>query len=467
VQWGGEESEVSYNFLPCDREQQYLMPPSLREWLPEDHLAWFILDAAGQMDLSAFEAKYRADGWGAAALPPSMMVPLLLYAYSTGVRSSRKIETRCETDVAFRVVAGNRKPDHATIARFRRNNLKELEGLFTQILRLCAEAGLVKVGVVALDGTKIAANAALAANRTHAGLVKEIEKEVGKMLAEAESVDAGEDRRYGKKRGDELPEDMRTQKTRLQRLRECKERLEREAEERAAEQQRKIDERAAKEAETGEKLRGRKPAEPDPRPDGDAKANVTDPESRIMKTRQGYVQGMNAQAAATREQIIVAAEVTQEANDKRQMVPMVEKAAENLDAAGVEEKVGTVLTDAGYYGEAAVEATTAKGVEVLSATTKDWKQRKALRDAPPPRGRPPADLTPMERMDRKLLTKRGRALYRLRSQTVEPVFGQIKAVRGIDRFLLRGLEGARGEWKLACGTHNLLKLWRSGRAAWN
>jgi transposase len=305
---------VPCNFIPCDREQSYLMPPSLRDWLPEDHFAWFILDAVGQMDLSAFEAKYRADGWGAAAFPPSMMAPLVLCACCTGVRSSRKTETLCETDVAFRVVAGNRRPDHATIARFWRNNLKELEGLFTQIPRLCAEAGLVKVGVVAVDGTKIEANAALAANRTHEGLGKEIEREVAKMLAEAESVDAGKDARYGKKRGDELPEDMRVRKTRIERLRECRERLEREAEERAAEQQqRKIDERAAKERETGERLRGRKPKEPDATPWPKAKANVTDPESRIMKTPAGYVQGYNAQAAVTAEQIIVAAEVTQEA----------------------------------------------------------------------------------------------------------------------------------------------------------
>jgi transposase len=458
---------VAFNFIPCDRDQSFLMPPSLRDWLPPDHLVWFVIDAVAQMELSAFRAKYRADGWGASAFAPDMMVALLLYAYCTGQRSSRKIEKLCETDVAFRIVTGNTKPDHATIARFRRNNLKELEGLFVQILRLCAEAGLVKVGVVALDGTKIAANAALAANRTHEGLEKEIAREVAKMLAEAESTDAEEDRRHGPRRGDEMPEELRTRDGRIARLRECKERLEREAAERAAEQQRKIDERAAKEAETGEKLRGRKPKEPDPEPPPEAKANVTDPETRIMKTADGYVQGINAQAAATEEQIIVAAEVTQDANDKRQMVPMMEKTAENLEAAGVEEKVGAALTDAGYYSAEAVAATSAAGVEVLCATTKDYKQRKALSDAPPPRGRIPDDLTPMERMDRKLVTKRGRALYRLRSQTIEPVFGQIKGVRGIDRFLLRGLDAASGEWKLACGTHNLLKLWRSGRAAWN
>ncbi len=458
---------MAYNFIPCDREQSFLMPPSLREWLPEDHLAWFVLDAVSQMDLSAFNAKYRADGWGAAAFPPDMMVPLLLYAYCVGERSSRAIERRCEIDVAFRVVAANRKPDHATIARFRRKNLKELEGLFTQILRLCAEAGLAKVGVVAIDGTKMEANAALAANRTHSGLDKEIKREVTKMLAEAETVDREEEKLYGEKRGDELPDELRTQKTRLERLRECKERLEREALERAAEQQRKIDERAAKEEATGKKLRGRKPKEPDPTPEAKAKANVTDPESRIMKTRKGYVQGYNAQAAVTEEQIIVAAEVTQEANDKKQLHPMIEKTAGNLQSTGVEEKVGTALADAGYWSEANVEEADTNGPDLLIATTKDWKQRKAAREGPPPRGRIPEDISVRERMDRKLMTKRGRATYKKRSRTVEPVFGQIKDARGAGRFLLRGLDGASGEWKLLCGTHNLLKLWRSGRASWN
>lgn len=283
---------MAHNFIPCDRDQSYLMPPSLRDWLPEDHLAWFVLDAVGQMDLSAFYSKYRADGWGAAAFEPSMMVSLLLYAYCVGERSSRAIERHCEIDVAFRVVAANRMPDHATIARFRRKNLAELEGLFVETLRLCAEAGLVKVGLVALDGTRIKANAAFAANRTHEG----IEAEVKKMLAEAESTDTEEDRRYGSRRGDEMPDGLRTRKSRLERLRECKARLEKEGAERAAQQQKKIDGRARREAETGEKIRGRQPNEPDGAPDPKARANPTDPESRIMKTAKGYLQGYNALA---------------------------------------------------------------------------------------------------------------------------------------------------------------------------
>ncbi|MHC4506955.1 MAG: IS1182 family transposase [Planctomycetota bacterium] len=458
---------MAYNFIPCDRDQTFLMPPSLHDWIGEDHPAWFVVDAVSEMDLSAFYAKYRSDGWGAAAFTPDMMVSLLLYAYCTGVRSSRKIEKLCETDVAFKIVAANKKPDHATIARFRRKNLKELEALFTQILRLCAEAGLVKVGVVAIDGTKMEANAALAANRTHEAIEKEIKREVTKMLAEAETVDREEDGRHGKKRGDELPEELRVRKTRVARLRECKARLEREAEERAASQQKKIDERAAKEEASGKKLRGRKPKEPDATPSEKAKANVTEPESRIMKTRKGYVQGYNAQAAVTEEQIIVAAEVTQEANDVKQLHSTIEKAAENLQGAGVEERVGTALADAGYWSEANVQEAEADGPELLIATTKDWKQRKAARERPPPRGRIPKDISCREQMERKLMTRRGRALYKKRSRTVEPVFGQIKDARGSDRFLLRGIEGVSCEWKLLCGTHNLLKLWRSGRASWN
>ena len=221
------------------------------------------------------------------------------------------------------------------------------------------------------------------------------------------------------------------------------------------------------------KLRGRKLKEPDPMPSKEARANPTDPESRILKNRKGYVQGFNAQAAVTEEQIIVAAEVTQEENDAKQLCPMIAKTAENIEAAGVEQKVGTALADAGYWSEANAEVDD-DGPERLIATTKDWRQRKTACERPPPRGRIPKDISCRARMERKLMTKRGRATYKKRSQTVEPVFGQIKDARGGKRFNLRGLDGASGEWKLLCGTHNLLKLWRhvcrqagSGRASWN
>lgn len=444
------------NFIEVNRTQDYLLPPSLTEWLPEGHLAWFVLDAVDQMDLRPIYAKFREDGRGAAAFDPSMMVALLLYAYCLGERSSRRIERLCETDVAFRVITANHKPDHATIARFRRNHAKELEGLFVQILRLCREAGLVKMGVVALDGSKIKANAALDANRTHDGL----EAEVSRMLSEAENKDVEEDALYGDKRGDEVPKELRGKTSRLARLKECRARLEREAEEKAAAQAKKIAAREAEEAATGVKKRGRKPAPPDPTPEPEAKANVTDPESRIMKTRSGYVQGYNAQAAVTEEQIVVAAEVTQDANDVRQLAPMMTSIRETTLAAGIRDRADACLADAGYWSEENARPDGRVKTEFLIATMKDWKRRAALRELSPPVGRIPMTATLEERMERKLRTKRGRLLYRKRSQTVEPVFGQIKDARGIDRFLLRGRLGASLEWKLICGTHNLLKMWR-------
>ena len=367
---------MAYNFMECNRDQAYLMPPSLQEWLPERHLAWFVLDAVEQMDLIGFYERYRRDGWGQAAYEPSMMVSLLLYAYSLGERSSRQIERLCETDIAFRVIAANAKPDHSTINRFRGEHEDALKGIFTSVLRLCSEAGLVKVGVVALDGTKIKANAALSANREYA----HIEEEVKKMLEEAAAKDKEEDEKYGKdKRGDELPEGLRGRKDRLARLKECQKRLEREAGEKKAEQEKKIE--ARKEADAkGEKKRGRKPKDPDEKAVKEAKANVTDPQSRIMKTRKGYEQGYNAQAVVTREQIIVAAQVTQEQNDVKQLHPMIEETQKSLHSAGIGENVGVALADAGYCSEENLKGETGEGPEFLVATKKDWKQRKQLKE---------------------------------------------------------------------------------------
>ena len=454
---------MGYNFLPCERNQLYLMPPALQDWLPEGDLAWFLLDAVAQMNLVAVKQTYRADGWGQAAYEPAMMVALLLYAYCLGERSSRRIERRCQRDVAFRVITANQGPDHTTIARFRQTHETELATLFTQVLRLCAEAGLVKVGIVALDGTKIQAHAALASNRT----VETITAEVSRMLTEAQATDTAEDRQYGSERcGDELPEALRDRTSRLTRLRACQERLEREAADATAQQQAKIETRRAEEAATGQKKRGRKPKAAKTAADGTAKANVTDPDSRIMKTQAGYVQGYNAQAVVTEEQIIVAAAVTQEANDIKQLHPMLERAQANLEALAHPQAVGTALADAGYCSEANLMEGDPDGPVLLSATNKDWKQRKALREPPPPRGRYPKGLTARDRMERTLLTKRGRRLYKKRGQTVEPVFGQIKSARGCDRFLRRGQVACDSEWKVLCATHNLLKLWRSGKATW-
>lgn len=451
---------MSYNFVPCDREQLLLLPPSLLDWLPEDHLALFIIDAVGQMDLSPFYAKRRSEGWGRAAFEPSMMVSLLLYAYSKGVTSSRKIEAACGDDLAFRVIAVNQQPDHATIARFRGDNEAELENLFVEALKLCAEAGLVKIGKVALDGTKFKANASLAANRT----AKHIEEEVEQMLAEAREIDAKEDGLFGKeRRGDELPEEMRNRRGRLKRLRECKERLDAQAQQASDEQRKKIEAREAEEKETGRKKRGRKPKPPEEiaKEKASAKANVTDPDSRILKTSKGYCQGYNAQAVVSEDQVIVAADITQEENDVRQLHPMLEETRANRKAAGIEDEVDTCTADAGYWSEDNIEQAGPDGPELFIATTKDWKERKALRDAPAPRGRIPSGAAAKEKMERKLRTKQGRKTYKKRSQTVEPVFGQIKSRAEV--FMRRGLEACRSEWSLLCATHNLLKLWRSGK----
>jgi len=455
---------VAYNFYPCDRDQMLLMPPSLEEWLGQDHLARFLHEAVQAMDLKGLYAQYREDGIGNTAYDPGMMTEVMLYGYCVGVRSSRKIEKLCAEDVAFRYLAVNHKPDHTTLARFRAENEKELGGLFTQVLRLCREAGLVKVGVVSLDGTKIKGKAALAANRT----LDSIREEVKRMLKEAKETDAEEDRRYGKdKRGDELPEEWQSREGRLGRLKACQERLEREAREAMKEQAEKIAKREAEEEETGQAKRGRKPLSPEEKVDEEAKANVTDPESRILKTRNGFVQGYNAQAVVTKEQIIVAAEVTQEENDQGQLKPMMDLAKGNLKAVGVLRRIGTGLMDAGYGSEKNLKWAMGRQrrTDYLIATLKDWKQRKALQESPAPRGKMPEGLSIRERMDRKLLTKRGRKLYKLRGCTVEPVFGQVKGAQGFERFSRKGAKAARSEWKVVAAAHNLLKLWRSG--AWN
>jgi len=453
---------MAYNFIDCNRDQTYLMPPRLEEWLPSGDLAWLVLDAVGEMDLRAFYRKYRRDGKGQAAFDPSMMTSLLLYAYCLGVRSSREIERLCERDIGFKVIAANRVPDHSTIARFRKDNGEILKGLFIEVLRLCAKAELVKVGIVALDGSKIKANAALEANRTYSHIQAEVEK----MFVEADAKDIEEDGRYGSdKRGDELPEAFRDRTHRKARLRACKERIDQEVAEASAKQEAKIATREAEEQESGRVKRGRKPHAPDPNPSSEAKANMTDPDSRIMKTRRGYVQGYNGQAVVTEAQIIIAAELTNQENDIQQLHPMLKQAQENITS--VEElkkqKITEALADAGYMSQQNLDTASPDGPELFIATKKDWKQRKALTETPSPRGRIPNDLSKRDRMERKLLTQRGRELYKKRSQMVEPVFGQIKWIRGIERFLLRGLDACAQEWQLICTAHNLLKLWRSGK----
>ena len=318
------------------------MPVSVRDWLPEDHFAWFVLEAVEQLDLSAFHAAYRDDGWGRQAYDPAMMLALLLYAYCEGERSSRRIERRCREDITYRVLSANQQPDYATICRFRQRHEQALAGLFVEALRLCAEAGLARVGVVALDGTKLRANASRERNRTQAKLEADVER----MLAEAEQADAEEQADSGRQRSDALPPELRSRSQRLARLRE----------------------REQKDA------RGRQPKRPTPDPE--TKVNLSDPDSRVVRDYWGHYQGYNAQAAATSEQVIVAAELTRAATDVQELEPMVETTNRNLAALG-QAPIGILLADAGYYSDANVRSLAAAGPELLIASRNDRNRRAA------------------------------------------------------------------------------------------
>lgn len=451
---------MAYKFYPIERDQMFLLPPSLKDWLPKDHVLWLILDIVEGLDITPFLKKYNRDGMGHVAYHPTMMLTVLLYSYCMGERSSRKIEKLCQESIPYRVAAANQMPDHTTLCRFRKDHEKAIEPLFIEELRLCKEAGLVKLGVVALDGTKISANASIAANRTH----ESIEKEVKRMLSEAEAKDEEEDRLYGKdNRGDEFPKELTDPMSKLARLRECKMRLEKEAEEASQAQRLKIEERVNEEKVSGKKRRGRKPKDPPDGPDKGSKANITDPESRIMKTAFRFIQGYNAQAVVTEDQIIIAAEVTQEENDRRQLLPMIAKTKENVRAAGINEDLKVALADTGYCSESNLSVVTPDDPELIIATKKDWKERQESSANPVPRGRIPSHLTATEKMERKLKTKRGKTLYKKRGKTIEPVFGQIKGSQGGDTFMRRGIKACDSEWKLMCIAHNVLKIWRHMR----
>ena len=468
---------MGQNFIACDRDHELLLPPSLREWLPEDHLAWFVVEAVAALDLDAFYGAYRSDGWGAAAHDPAMMVALLVYAYAIGVRSARGIERRCREDVAFRVICANRVPDHATIARFRARHEEAIGELFGGVLELCAQAGLVKVGVVAVDGTKIAAAATHHATRSYDQIAKEI-------LEEAAETDAREDELYGEARGDELPEGLRTSGDRRKWLREAKQALEAERAARAKQvprdrgerlseckrrleqdwelERRVVAEHAAWQARgiasDGSRriAGGRANIKPYPLSDGPAgKINVSDPDSRNLKTTRGWVQGYNAQAAVTAEQIVVAAEISTESLDTANLQPMVESARAELRAAGVAEPPAVVLADAGYWKNEAIEAIVGQGIQTLVAPDADKRKE--------PRPGRRGGLYDFTR--RVLATDWGSELYLKRQGSVEPVFGQIKANRGANRFLRRGRSAVRSEWRLLAATNNLLKLHRHQLAA--
>ena len=427
------------------------------------------MDVVSELDLSAIYKSYaEKDGRGQAAYAPEMIVRLLLYGYANGVYSSRKIEKRTYEDVAFRYLSGDQHPDHDTIASFRKRHLDALAGLFTQALLLCAEAGLVKLGHVAIDGTKIKANASKhkamsykRMNETEARL----EQEVKALMATAEKTDAEEDAQYGKgQRGDELPDELQRRESRLKKIREAKLALEQAAKERAridrAEAEKKLAEREEEEQRTGKKKPGRKPELHDPeqaKPEDKAQRNFTDPESRIMPdggNKGAFVQGYNAQIAVdSASQVIVAAEVTQETNDKQQLVPMIEQIAINLG-----QKPEKISADTGYFSEANVTHEQVKDVDLYVATGRD-KHGDVVETSNDP---PPADASPKEAMRSKLRSEAGRAVYKMRKAIVEPVFGHIKEQRGFRRFSLRGKQNVRREWKLVCAASNLLKLFKFG-----
>lgn len=445
-------------FRPYEPDQMFLMPPSLKEWLPEGHLAYFVMDVIGGLDLSGIFDKYGGPARGTVPYDPRMMVSVLVYGYSVGIVSSRRIARGLEEDVAFRVIAAGERPDFRTISDFRKEHLDALKGLFVQVLKLCKKAGLVKLGRVALDGTKIKANASKHKAMSYERLTKEEAKlkgEVEALLRQAGETDEREDAEYGRdKRGDELPEELAYRGSRLRKILEAKEALEREAREAAEERKKEIEER-----EPQRDGRGRKPSEPDPTPNPKSQRNFTDPESRIMPSssdKGSFVQGYNCQAAVDGEhQVIVAEDVTQETNDKQQAVPMLEQVKENTGR-----KPKQALMDAGYYSQDNVE----EGAKLAGELFIPPNRQKHGEQAPAaPRGRIPGSLSVADRMRRKLRTERGRDVYAKRKEIVEPVFGQIKQGRGFRQFLLRGLSKIKGEWSLICTTHNLLKLWRAAR----
>jgi transposase len=443
---------MAYNFLRAERDQPFLLPPDLRDWLPEGHLAWFVLDVVDQLDLAPFYRAHRDDGHGHPAYDPKTLLGVLLYAYCLGVRSSRQIERRCVEDIAFRVLAGNQTPDHVTIARFRARHQQALAGFLVESLKLCAAAGMVQVGTVALDGTKVAGNAADKANRT----LDRLEREVAEILREAADADQADDERYGDARGDELPKALASKAGRLARLRQAKAQLEAEAAERARRFAQRVAASAAAAAAKGKPPPTLKPRARDEAPNPKATANVTDPDSRLLHTRKGRVQGYNAQVVTTCEQIVIAAELTQDANDFQQLQPMLTATAATLAAAGIEERPGTLAADSRYWSIA--NLTEIPGApELLIPPARQGRHGKPRKDGKASTSRSDGLRAAMTA---RLQSEDGKARYAKRKETVEPVFGQLKEQQGARRFLRRGLAACQAEWKLLCGTHNLLKLWR-------
>jgi transposase len=429
-----DNAAMAKTFRPYEPDQLLLMPPSLADWVPEDHLARFVSDVVDTLDLTAIEDTYTEER-GYPPYHPRMMVKVLLYGYSTGVYSSRRIARQLTDSVAFRFLAAGNAPDFRTVSEFRKRHGAALAGLFQQVLRLCRRAGLVKLGQVAVDGTKIKANASKHKAMSYRRMQESeavLTAEVAELLRRAEAADRDEDARYGaERRGDELPAELARRESRLAKIREAKAALEAEARDQA-------------------QAKGKPPD--DARPPDKAQRNFTDPESKIQKTSDGFIQGYNAQIAVdATAQVIVAQQVTAASPDVEQLQPVVAAVVR-----GLHQRPGVVLADAGYWSEANVVALQQRGIEPLIATGR----RKHSEPTPPaPRGRPPAGLTLKQRMARTLATLRGRALYARRKAIVEPPFGQIKHARGFRQFLRRGRQAVGEEWALICTSHNLLKLY--------
>jgi transposase len=428
-------------YRPYYPDEDLLLPPSLREWLPENHLSYFVSDVVDNLDLSAMDAVYGSEKRGQPPYDPQMMTKVLLYGYCVGVFSSRRIQKRLVEDIAFRILAAGNQPNFRTISDFRKIHLKTLSGLFEQVLKIALEAGAVKLGRVALDGTKMKANASKHKAMSYDRMQekdKQIRAEVKQLLEQAEAADAEEDARHGRdRRGDELPEELQRRESRLKKIREAKRALEARAREKAAAE--------------GADPKAATPKEND-------QYNFTDPESRIMKGADGFVQGYNAQAVVEPTlQLIVGQAVTDATNDKQQLMPMVKTMEEQSGQRPQE-----VLADSGYCSEKNLEQLNAdqNPERHITGYIATERQKHDEYRKPCPRGPLPKGATRVELMKRKLQTKAGKAIYAARKTIVEPVFGQIKHARGFRQFLLRGIDKVRGEWSLVCLTHNILKFYR-------
>ena len=446
---------MSRKFREWQPDASWLFPPSPRDWLPEDHLVYFLLDVTAQIDISPIVEDYGGDNGGQPPFHPRMMLVLLLYAYSARVFSSRKIMQQCATNAAFRIIVGEDIPNFRRIAEFRARHLKHLQPLFLEVLVLCREAGLLKVGRLSLDGTKIKANASRNKAMCYDRMgpeVERLEQEIDALLARANDADGDDDDEFVDLAGNEIPDELKRRESRLAKILEAKKALEEAARRKA---QNHVDKMEA----VGRQHRTN-PDDAVPAPK--AQRNFTDPESKIMKTsNKGFDQCGNAQAVANDQQIIIAGDVTDQANDVRQTVPMTDQMIANLDDAGVTENVKAFSADTGYFSEENMNALDSnERIDDVFIATGRQKHNDKVPDST--KGRPPGNLTAKQKMARRNRTKKGRAEYARRKVIIEPVFGQIKEGLGFRNFLLRGLAKMKGEWKLVCLTHNLLKLFRSG-----